>query len=49
MHSSLTLFQLQQYSAITGITAEVTSTVVIPEQRILPELQLLSPPQPLRL
>lgn len=47
MAPSLTLLQLQQYCAVTGITAEVASTLIIPEQRVLPELQLLSPLQPL--
>lgn len=47
MYSSLTLFQLQQHSAVVGIAAEVASTLVIPEHHILPELQFLSPLQPL--
>lgn len=49
MHLSLTLFELQQYSAVTGIAAEVASTLVIQEQLVLPELQLLGPLQPLGL
>lgn len=47
MHPFLTLFQLQQYCAFSGITAEVASALIIPEQHILPQLQLLSPLQPL--
>lgn len=47
MHPSLTLFQLQQYCAVSGITAEVASALIIPEQHVLPQLQLLSPLQPL--
>lgn len=49
MSVALTLFQLQQDSAVTGIAAEIASTLLIPEQFVLPELQLLGPPQPLRL
>lgn len=47
--SSLTLFQLQQHRAVAGIAAEVASTLAVPEQRVLAELQLLGPLQPLRL
>lgn len=46
---SLTLFELQQHSVVAGVAAEVASALVIPEQPVLPELQLLCPPQPLRL
>lgn len=46
---SLTLFELQQHSVVAGVAAEVASALVIPEQPVLPELQLLRPPQPLRL
>lgn len=49
VYPSLTLFDLQQYSAVTGVAAEVASALVIPEQHVLPELQLLGPLQPLRL
>lgn len=48
-YPSLTLFELQQYSAVTGVAAEVASALVIPKQHVLPELQLLGPLQPLRL
>lgn len=49
MHPSLTLFELQQHRGVTGIAAEVASALVVPEQRVLPQLQLLGPLQPLRL
>lgn len=45
----LTLFELQEHGAVTGVTAEVTAALLIPEQHVLPELKLLCPPQPLRL
>lgn len=49
MCASLTLFELQQHSVVTGITTEVASTLFVQEQLVLPELQLLGPLQPLRL
>lgn len=49
MSITLTLFELQQDSAVAGIAAEIASTLLIPEQLVLPELQLLGPSQPLRL
>lgn len=45
----LTLFELQEHGAVTGIAAEVTAALLIPEQHVLPELKLLCPPQPLHL
>lgn len=49
LDSSLTLFELQQHGVVTGVAAEVAAALVIPEQLVLPELQLLGPAQPLRL
>lgn len=49
MYPSLTFFELQQHRAVTGVTAEVASALLIQEQLVLPELQLLGPLQPLRL
>lgn len=49
MYQSLTLFELQQYSVVAGVGAEVASALLIQEQLVLPELQLLGPLQPLRL
>lgn len=45
----LTLFELQEHGVVTGVTAEVTAALLIPEQHVLPELKLLCPTQPLRL
>lgn len=47
--SLLTLFELQEDRGVSGVTAEVAATLLIPEQHILPELELLRPLQPLRL
>lgn len=38
MCPSLTLFELQQHSVVTGVAAEVASALVIQEQLVLPEL-----------
>lgn len=46
---SLTLFQLQQHCAVTGVAAEVTPALMVPEQLVLMELQLLGPLEPGRL
>lgn len=45
----LTLFELQEDRGVSGVAAEVAATLLIPEQHILPELELLRPLQPLRL
>lgn len=43
---ALTLFESQQDGGVVGVAAEVASALAVPEELVLPELQLLGPAQP---